>query len=69
MPKSLGLVDFATGLVNPVPNLPDRKVNFGRGGGGIQLTDQKNYNQFFSLIKMTLGIAHDFLCTLIKVHY
>ena len=68
MPSSLGLADFAIGLVNPVLNLLGRKVKF---LGGIQLTDQKNCNQFFSLVKMTLGIVHvhDFLCTLIKVHF
>ena len=68
MPSSLGLADFAIGLVNPVLNLLGRKVKF---WGGIQLTDQKNCNQFFSLAKMTLGIVHvhDFLCTLIKVHF
>ena len=67
MHNSLGLVDFSIGLVNPVPNLPGRKVKF---WGGIQLTDQKNCNQFFSLVKMTLGIVHDFLCTtLIKAHF
>ena len=30
---SLGLVDFAAGLVNSVLNLPDGQV-MGRGGGG-----------------------------------
>ena len=64
--NSLGLMDFAIGLVNPVLNLPGRKVKF---WGGIQLTDQKNCNQFFSLLKMTLGIVHNFLCTLIKAHF
>ena len=28
MSDSLGLVDFAIGLVNPVHNLPDRQVKF-----------------------------------------
>ena len=66
MPNSLGLVDFAIGLVNPVLDLPGGKVKF---WGGVQLTDQKNRNQFFSLVKMTLGLVYDFLCTLIKFHF
>ena len=51
------VVDFAIGLVNPVLNLPGRKVKY---LGGIQLTDWRNCNQFFSLVKLTLGIVHDF---------
>ena len=66
MPSSLGLVEFAIGLVNPVLDLPGGKVKF---WGGVQLTDQKNRNQFFSLVKMTLGLVYDFLCTLIKFHF
>ena len=31
---SLGLVDFAAGLVNSVLNLPDGQVILGGGGGG-----------------------------------
>ena len=34
---SLGLVDFAIGLVNSVPNLPDGQVIF---LGGIQITEE-----------------------------
>ena len=40
---SLGLVDFAVGLVNSVINLPDGQVIFfsgGGGGGGIQITEE-----------------------------
>ena len=36
---SPGLVDFATGLVNSVLNLPNRQVKFWGGGGGIQITE------------------------------
>ena len=55
---SLGLVDFAFGLVNSGLNLPDGQINL--GGNHIQ----KNCNQscsskkFFGLIKMTLGLVH-----------
>ena len=34
---SLGLVNFAVGLVNSVLNLPDRQVIF---WGGIQITEE-----------------------------
>ena len=34
---SLGLVDFASGLVNSVLNLPDGQVKF---FGGIQITEE-----------------------------
>ena len=42
---SLGLVDFAIGLVNSVLNSPDGQVNFLWGGGGGRFTLQKNCNQ------------------------
>ena len=77
---SLGLVDFAIRQVNLVLNLPDKQVTVFR-----EFKLQKNRNQsylsnnFFWLVKMTLGIVHasyslpettscktDFLCTL---HY
>ena len=54
MLDSLGLVDFATGLVNSVLNLPDRQVEF---WGEFKL--QKNCNQSWSVSCKT-----DFLCTL-----
>ena len=56
---STGLVDFATGLVNSVLNLPDGQVKF---FGEFIL--QKNCNQscsskkFFRLVKVTLGLIH-----------
>ena len=65
MPNSLGLVDFAIGLVNPVLDLPGGKVKFWRE---LNLLI-KNRNQFFSLVKMNLGIVYDFPCNLIKVHF
>ena len=48
---SPGLVDFATGLVNSVLNLPDRQVTF---WGEVKL--QKNCNQYHSLKKKKLGV-------------
>ena len=42
---SLGLVDFAIGVVNSVLNLPNRQAVF---GGGFKL--QKNCNQSYSSI-------------------
>ena len=52
---SLGLMDFAIGLVNSVRNLPNRRVTF---LGEFKL--QKNCNQscssyFFRLVEMTFG--------------
>ena len=52
MSDSLGLVDFAIGLVNPVLDLPGGKVKF---WGGVQLTDQKNRNQFFRSEERRVG--------------
>ena len=57
---TLGLVDFAVGLVNSVLNLPDRQVNF----QGEIFKLQKNCNQscssifFFRLAEMTFGLVH-----------
>ena len=55
---SLGLVDFAVGLVNSVLNLPDGQVIF---WGKFKL--QNNCNQscssnFFGLVEMTFGLVH-----------
>ena len=55
---SLGLEDFAVGLVNSVLNLPDQQVIF---WGGFKL--QKKCSQscssiFFRLVEMTLGLVH-----------
>ena len=58
---SLGLVDFAIGLVNSVLNLPDRQVIL-LGGG-----DSNNYRRtvinpahqvYFRLVEMTFGPVH-----------
>ena len=55
---SLGLVDFAIGLVNSVLNLPDGQVIF---EGGFKL--QKNCKQsssiffFLRLVEMTFGLV------------
>ena len=40
MSDSLGMVDFAIGLVNSVLNLPDGQVNFLILGGGIHITEE-----------------------------
>ena len=70
---SLGLVDFATGLVNSVLNLPDRQGKFFWGESTvISPGHQKNV-----LYKVTLSLVHSscslpewqavkltFLCTL-----
>ena len=59
MSKSLGLVDFAIGLVNLVLNLPDGQRIFLR-----KFTLQKNWNSpcssklFSWLIKMTPGLVN-----------
>ena len=37
MSNSLGLVDFAIGLVSPVPNFPEGQVKF---FGEIQITEE-----------------------------
>ena len=55
---SLGLVDFAVGIVNSVLNLPNGQVVF---WGKFKL--QKNCNQscssnFFGLVEMTFGLVH-----------
>jgi len=60
---SLGLVDFAIGLVNSVLNLPYQQVIFcGVGVGGIQITEELQTNLlinvfFFRLVEMTFGLV------------
>ena len=57
--NSLGLMDFAFGLVNTVLNLPDREVNF---LGKFKL--QKDGNQscqskrVLGLVEMTCGLVY-----------
>ena len=56
---SLGLVDFAIGLVNSVPNLPDRQVKFFE-----EFRLQKNWEinllvkTFLRLVEMTFGLVN-----------
>ena len=56
MSDSLGLVDFAIGLVNSVLNLPDGQVAFFE-----EFNLQKNceinsaYQKFWGLVEMTFG--------------
>ena len=56
-----GLVDFATGLVYFVLNLPDGQVLF---WGDIQITESKDCYQscqskrVLGLVKMTCGLVH-----------
>ena len=45
---SLGLVDFAIGLVNSVPNLPDRQVIFLGGSSNYRRTVINPGRQIFS---------------------
>ena len=45
---SLGLVDFAIGLVNSVPNLPDRQVIFWGGNSNYRRTVINPGRQIFS---------------------
>ena len=52
---SLGLVEFATVLVNSVLNLPDRQVKFFGEFTVINPVHQKN---FFGQYKVTLGLEH-----------
>ena len=49
------LVNFATGLVNSVLNLPDGQEKFFGEFTVINPTHQKN---FFGLYKVTLGLVH-----------
>ena len=50
------LVDFATGLVNSVLNLPDGQVMFFGEFTVINPAHQKMF--FFGLYKVTLGLVH-----------
>ena len=72
---SLGLVDFATGLVNSVLNLPDRQGKF--FGGESTVINPSHQKNVFVLYKVTLSLVHSsyslpewqavkltFLCTL-----
>ena len=60
---SPGLVDFATGLVISILNLPNGQIRFKGGvGGGVEFKLQKNCNQysskiFFGLVEMTFGLV------------
>ena len=54
---SPGLVDFATGLVISILNLPDGQMRFwGGGGGGIQIAEELQKN-FFGLVEMTFELV------------
>ena len=82
---SLGLVDFATGLVISFLNLPDGQMKF---FGRTQITEElksKFIKNFFKLVEMTFGLVRasyslpewqavkssktDFLCTLLPSLY
>ena len=52
---SPGLVDFATGLVNSVLNLPDRQVKF---LGEFTVINPAHPRNLFRLYKVTLGLVH-----------
>ena len=52
---SPGLVDFATGLVKSVLNLPDRQVKF---FGEFTVINPAHPKKFFRLYKVTLGLVH-----------
>ena len=52
---SLGLVDFAIGLLIFVLNLPDGQVLF---FGEIQITEGANQKGFLGLVEMTCGLVH-----------
>ena len=52
---SPGLVDFATGLVKSVLNLPDRQVKF---FGEFTVINPAHQKEFFRLYKVTLGLVH-----------
>ena len=52
---SLGLVDFAIGLLIFVLNLPDRQVLF---FGEIQITEGASQKGFLGLVEMTCGLVH-----------
>ena len=74
--NSLGLVDFAIGLVNSVLNFSAQLAS--EVFLGIQITEQLLSKSFFGLVKMTFELVHanyslpewqascktDFLCTL-----
>ena len=51
----LGLVEFVTGLVNSVLNLPDGQVKF---FGEFMVINPAHQKIFFGLYKVTLGIVH-----------
>ena len=56
---SPGLVDFATGQVISILNLPNGQI---RLGAGVEFKLQKNCNQysskiFFGLVEMTFGLV------------
>ena len=51
---SPGLVDFATGLMNSVLNLPDGQVKF---LGEFTVINPAHQKKFFGLYKVTLGLV------------
>ena len=51
---SPGLVDFATGLMNSVLNLPDGQVKF---FGEFTVINPAHQKKFFGLYKVTLGLV------------
>ena len=53
--NSPGLVDFGTGLVNSVLNLPEGHLNFFLG---IHCNQSCSSKTFFGLYKVTLGLVH-----------
>ena len=55
MSDSLGLVDFAIGLVIFVPNLPDGQVLFLRE---IQITEGLKSKRVSGRLEMTCGLVH-----------
>ena len=56
---SLGLVDFAIGLVNSVLNFPDGHVVFFCGNSNYRRTVINPAHQlFFRLVDMTFGLVH-----------
>ena len=64
---SLGLVDFAVGLVNSVLNLPDQQVIFfwvgGWGNSNYRRTVINPGHQiFWGLVEMTFGLVHASYC-------
>ena len=56
---SLGLVDFAIGLVIPILNLPNVQTNFWGGNSNHRRTViNAHQNFFFGLVEMTFGLVH-----------